>query len=120
MLAKLLLICVTLTLEGVYSMERDKVYIEQGELEGAILTSRNGHTFAAFQGIPYAEPPVGNLRFKVRFKFCFTFSHIRKYCDGRGGGEERSKTLMDLEVLRRPQPPLNMKRWFLDCSLDSA
>jgi hypothetical protein len=28
--------------------------------------------------------------------------------------------LMDLEVLRRPQPPLNMKRWFLDCSLDSA
>jgi carboxylesterase type B len=83
MLAKLLLICATLTLEVVHSMERPKVHIEQGELEGAVLTSRNGRTFAAFQGIPYAEPPVGNLRFKVRFKICFTFSHIRKYCDGK-------------------------------------
>jgi carboxylesterase type B len=83
MLAKLFLICATLTtLTAVYSTERRKVCIEQGELEGTTLTSRNGRTFAAFQGIPYAEPPVGNLRFKVRFKICFTFSHNRKYCDG--------------------------------------
>jgi hypothetical protein len=69
MLTKLLLICATLsTLKAVYSTERHKVCIEQGELEGTTLTSRNGRTFVAFQGIPYAEPPVGNLRFKVRFE----------------------------------------------------
>jgi carboxylesterase type B len=80
MLAKLLLICTTLTiLEVVYSKERYRISIEQGELQGTTLTSRNGRTFAAFQGIPYAEPPVGNLRFKVRFKVSYAPSHTRKY-----------------------------------------
>ena len=30
----------------------------------ALLASRNNTGFAAFMGIPFAKPPVGDLRFK--------------------------------------------------------
>ena len=36
-----------------------------GTLSGSHLTSRSGRTFAAFRGVPYAKPPVADLRFKV-------------------------------------------------------
>lgn len=41
------------------------VNIHQGQLKGKHFLSRSGRNFFAFQGIPYAKPPVGNLRFKV-------------------------------------------------------
>ncbi|KAK4880603.1 hypothetical protein RN001_008749 [Aquatica leii] len=40
------------------------VKVEQGILKGTIKETRNGRQFLAFQGIPYAEPPIGKLRFK--------------------------------------------------------
>ncbi|PSN36676.1 Venom carboxylesterase-6 [Blattella germanica] len=40
------------------------VYVEQGALRGSYLTSASGRIFAAFQGVPYARPPVGKHRFK--------------------------------------------------------
>lgn len=42
------------------------VRVEQGELEGLVQTTEDGFKFLSFRGIPYAAPPVGNLRFKVR------------------------------------------------------
>lgn len=39
------------------------ISIKQGQLNGTVLKSRNGKPFFAFYGIPYAEPPVGKLRF---------------------------------------------------------
>lgn len=36
-----------------------------GSVNGTTGKSRGGREFLAFYGIPYAEPPVGNLRFKV-------------------------------------------------------
>lgn len=41
--------------------------LNQGKIKGSYLKSRNGRVFEAFQGIPYAKPPVGDLRFKVNF-----------------------------------------------------
>lgn len=35
----------------------------QGRLRGRVLDSRNGRKYFAFNRIPYAQPPVGNLRF---------------------------------------------------------
>ncbi|XP_065342359.1 esterase B1-like [Cloeon dipterum] len=41
------------------------VAIKQGTLTGKVMQSLlNKRDFSAFQGIPYAVPPVGNLRFK--------------------------------------------------------
>ncbi|XP_051164616.1 juvenile hormone esterase-like [Leptopilina boulardi] len=40
------------------------VNISEGLLKGTIITSRNGRNFSAFIGVPYAEPPIGVLRFK--------------------------------------------------------
>lgn len=36
-----------------------------GEIFGSRMTSSSGRKFSAFRGVPYAEPPVGQLRFKV-------------------------------------------------------
>lgn len=51
-----------------------QVTIEQGQLAGTTLSSRNGNEFYAFHSIPYAKPPVGSLRFQVRYpknrQFC--------------------------------------------------
>lgn len=41
------------------------VQINTGTLQGVILKSRDGNEFNAFLGIPYAQPPIGSLRFEV-------------------------------------------------------
>lgn len=42
-----------------------EVSISQGRLRGSVLQSRNGSKFYAFRSIPYAKPPIGELRFEV-------------------------------------------------------
>lgn len=68
MLCKLFLIvsATTLALQAASSHDAPTVHAQQGTLTGTYLTSRYGRKFAAFQGIPYAQPPIGDLRFKVR------------------------------------------------------
>ena len=38
------------------------VTCSQGTLNGTIHESRNGRKFSAFLGIPFGEPPIGDLR----------------------------------------------------------
>lgn len=38
---------------------------KQGTLKGKIMESRNNKKFIAFQNIPFAKPPIGELRFEV-------------------------------------------------------
>jgi Carboxylesterase type B len=46
--------------------EQAIVKVQQGLLKGKILTSaRSKKKFVGFLGIPYAKPPVGELKFKV-------------------------------------------------------
>lgn len=40
-------------------------YTEYGIVSGTVGVSRSGRQFASFKGIPYAQPPTGDLRFKV-------------------------------------------------------
>jgi carboxylesterase type B len=40
--------------------------LAQGGLRGRTMTTTAGITYYSFQGIPYAKPPVGALRFQVR------------------------------------------------------
>jgi hypothetical protein len=42
------------------------VKVQQGLLKGKVLTSaKSKNRFIGFLGIPYAKPPVGDLKFKV-------------------------------------------------------
>lgn len=44
------------------------VKVNEGILEGIEKRSTlTGKSYYAFLGIPYAEPPIGNLRFEVTF-----------------------------------------------------
>jgi hypothetical protein len=42
-----------------------QVLLHQGALRGHRLTTRKGRHVLAFEGIPYAAPPTGDLRFRV-------------------------------------------------------
>ncbi|KAJ9592673.1 hypothetical protein L9F63_015645, partial [Diploptera punctata] len=55
--------CLKLTLNKNSNCD-DIVKLKQGLIKGHRLKSRKGRDIYAFQGIPYARPPVGDLRFK--------------------------------------------------------
>ncbi|XP_049827157.1 venom carboxylesterase-6-like [Schistocerca gregaria] len=44
------------------------VNVEQGKVAGSTMLSRRGKRFFAYLGIPYAEPPLWDLRFQVAQK----------------------------------------------------
>jgi len=48
-------------------MSETKVRVAEGKLIGVVVNGYNGVRYHAFRGIPYAKPPVGELRFKVRY-----------------------------------------------------
>lgn len=56
-------VLVSLILIGFASAEI--VRIDDGLVEGTILRSREERSFYAFMGIPYAQPPINNLRFQA-------------------------------------------------------
>lgn len=41
------------------------VTIQEGQIKGMVSEDVRGGKFYSFMGIPYAKPPVGDLRFKV-------------------------------------------------------
>ncbi|KAG7295675.1 hypothetical protein JYU34_021959 [Plutella xylostella] len=41
-----------------------QVKVEQGILQGKATSTHNGRQYYSFEGIPYAKPPVGPLRFR--------------------------------------------------------
>lgn len=48
------------------NIEIARVLVDEGLLEGEVICNEYGGRFYSFKGIPYAEPPLGDLRFKVR------------------------------------------------------
>lgn len=48
-----------------YNMEEPVVVVEQGKVKGKLGEHIRGGKFYSFQGIPYAEAPVGKLRFRA-------------------------------------------------------
>ncbi|CAH2011924.1 unnamed protein product [Acanthoscelides obtectus] len=62
MSAMMFLLFVVLSISE-YALAVPKASIPQGALEGSYKRSYFGRTFSAFEGIPYAKPPVEDLRF---------------------------------------------------------
>lgn len=51
--------------EILQKMEKPVVKVIQGALRGSVKSDLDSGKFLSFQGIPYAKPPLGQLRFKV-------------------------------------------------------
>ena len=60
------ILSVSCILEKCHSKEIQVNISTLGLVRGSQLSTVSGRTFHAFRGIPYAEPPVGSLRFKVK------------------------------------------------------
>jgi len=54
-------------------MSEIKVRVTEGRLTGVIVDGYNVR-YIAFRGIPYAKPPIGELRFKVSIERVITDS----------------------------------------------
>lgn len=55
------------------------VETKAGKVRGARQTNFEGDEFYAFRGVPYAKPPVGQLRFQVNLLlFCALFCSERR------------------------------------------
>lgn len=55
------------------------VKINQGLIKGTTMRTRNGREISIFLGIPYAEPPIGKLRYNYIFKLYFLRKKILFY-----------------------------------------
>lgn len=62
----ILFFSVFISIECFYYEEKEDliVKINDGEILGRYITSQSGRTISAFIGIPFADKPIGNLRFK--------------------------------------------------------
>lgn len=79
-LVRLVVLVVTVVAAAAETSEGDSVKVEltQGVVEGVVLAAGK-HTsrfYYSFRGIPYAQPPVGTLRFKVN-TFMINFKRVR-------------------------------------------
>lgn len=62
------------------SSESPVVQTKNGELRGKILTTLLAQRkFYAFQGIPYAKPPINDLRFRVSKRPMWFLQIHKKY-----------------------------------------
>ena len=50
------------------------VTIDQGTVQGAPITTLLATDLCAYFGIPYAMPPIGNLRFRVSVIDCINYT----------------------------------------------
>ena len=54
------------------------VKCKRGSVQGIIQTSRDGRKYHSWLGVPYARPPVGDLRFAVSI-FCMQTLPLRRF-----------------------------------------
>lgn len=56
-----------LTLASAACISSPEVTTHSGRLRGRYVQTRDNRTVQAFLGVPFAQPPVGSLRFEVRY-----------------------------------------------------
>lgn len=68
LLGTFLCIFVVFNFYAVLAQESANVHIKDlGRIKGSFMTTRLGKKIFSFRGVRFAEPPVGKLRFQVRF-----------------------------------------------------
>lgn len=53
------------------------VTVEQGKLKGKTDIDSAGNVYYSYQGIPFAKPPLGKLRFKVFTILLLTVTNLQ-------------------------------------------
>lgn len=53
------------SIASIMDNNRVNVHVHEGRLIGIVKEAVHDGNYVAFQGIPYAKPPIGELRFKV-------------------------------------------------------
>lgn len=67
-LLRIILVLVSFSLTFCVDLEEVVTVIKQGKLVGVKLyTAEKKKQYLSFSNIPYAKPPLGNLRFKVSY-----------------------------------------------------
>ena len=56
-----------------------------GKIRGLVKSARGGKPFEAFLGVPYAEPPIGDLRWEApksanTWDGVLDATHMPRYC----------------------------------------
>lgn len=51
-----------------------QIRVKEGILEGVVTNNEYGGKIYSFKGIPYAQPPLGELRFKVNERESLSYS----------------------------------------------
>uniref|UniRef100_A0A914S762 Carboxylesterase type B domain-containing protein n=1 Tax=Parascaris equorum TaxID=6256 RepID=A0A914S762_PAREQ len=79
MLSSLIVVILIFTLllnSNAQNLEKSRsVWVEQGLIRGKIYKIGDNY-MQIFRGIPYAEPPIGKLRFRVRCFSSFSFFQL--------------------------------------------
>lgn len=60
-----IVLCFVFVISAVNSNSNPEVEINDGKLQGKFMVTRTGRKFSGFLAIPFAKPPLGELRFEV-------------------------------------------------------
>ena len=74
----MLSVCVLLVVAQECLGGHPELVLAQGRLRGLLEESLSGRTIYAFRGIPYARPPIDELRFAVSFFIGFVLTWASK------------------------------------------
>lgn len=90
----------------------DVIHTHEGDIEGSVMETRSGVQFHAFRKVPFAEPPIGPLRFLAPVPKsswedvlnCTSYGPVCMQRDTFGNGMETSEDCLHLNVFTKNLP----------------